>query len=115
MVFFQFDCLHFRQWDEKHDVRLNAKQREAIVAITSELRFKIPVVLLVGPYGTGKTFTLAQAAKHILTQQDTRVLICTHSNRWCIYDIAMKSMVLTFVHKMYAVFVIFSLDICPFL
>ena len=82
LIFFQFDCLHFRQWDEKHDVRLNAKQREAIVAITSELRFKIPVVLLVGPYGTGKTLTLAQAAKHILTQQDTRVLICTHSNRW---------------------------------
>ena len=95
LYFFQLD--YFRQWDEKHDVRLNAKQREGIVAITSELRFKIPVILLVGPYGTGKTFTLAQAAKHILTQQDTRVLICTHSNRWGIFDKSTKSMVLTFV------------------
>uniref|UniRef100_A0A8C5R894 Probable helicase with zinc finger domain n=1 Tax=Leptobrachium leishanense TaxID=445787 RepID=A0A8C5R894_9ANUR len=70
-----------RQWDELLDPRLNAKQKEAILAITTPLSIHLPPVLIIGPYGTGKTFTLAQAVKHILKQQDTsRVLICTHSN-----------------------------------
>ncbi|KAM4691302.1 putative helicase with zinc finger domain [Rhinophrynus dorsalis] len=70
-----------RQWDELLDPRLNAKQKEAILAITTPLSIQLPPVLIIGPYGTGKTFTLAQAVKHILKQQDTsRVLICTHSN-----------------------------------
>ncbi|XP_043941030.1 probable helicase with zinc finger domain [Protopterus annectens] len=69
-----------RQWDEQLDPRLNAKQKEAVIAITTPLSIQLPPVLIIGPYGTGKTFTLAQAVKHILQQQDTRVLICTHSN-----------------------------------
>ncbi|XP_073435910.1 probable helicase with zinc finger domain [Dendrobates tinctorius] len=69
-----------RQWDELLDPRLNAKQKEAILAITTPLSVQLPPILIIGPYGTGKTFTLAQAVKHILKQQDTRVLICTHSN-----------------------------------
>ncbi|CAH1794723.1 unnamed protein product [Owenia fusiformis] len=69
-----------RQWDDTLDSRLNAKQKEAIVAITTKLSSKLPPVLIVGPYGTGKTFTLAQAALQILNQSGSRVLICTHSN-----------------------------------
>ncbi|XP_041076271.1 probable helicase with zinc finger domain [Polyodon spathula] len=69
-----------RQWDEQLDPRLNAKQKEAILAITTPLNFQLPPVLIIGPYGTGKTFALAQAVKHILKQQDSKVLICTHSN-----------------------------------
>ncbi|KAA0705294.1 Zinc finger domain [Triplophysa tibetana] len=69
-----------RQWDEQLDPRLNTKQKEAILAITTPLSIGLPPVLIIGPYGTGKTFTLAQAVKHILKQPDTRVLICTHSN-----------------------------------
>ncbi|XP_052053388.1 probable helicase with zinc finger domain isoform X2 [Apodemus sylvaticus] len=69
-----------RQWDEQLDPRLNAKQKEAVLAITTPLSTQLPPVLIIGPYGTGKTFTLAQAAKHILQQQETRILICTHSN-----------------------------------
>ncbi|KAM6972573.1 putative helicase with zinc finger domain isoform 1-T1 [Aplochiton taeniatus] len=69
-----------RQWDEQLDPRLNAKQKEAILAITTPLSIPLPPVLIIGPYGTGKTFTLAQAVKHILRQDDSRVLICTHSN-----------------------------------
>ncbi|KAG8254716.1 hypothetical protein J6590_005275 [Homalodisca vitripennis] len=33
-----------------------------------------------GPFGTGKTYTLAQAIKEVLLQPNTRVLVCTHSN-----------------------------------
>ncbi|KAL2101165.1 hypothetical protein ACEWY4_002926 [Coilia grayii] len=69
-----------RQWDEQLDPRLNAKQKEAILAITTPLSICLPPVLIIGPYGTGKTFTLAQAVKHILKQPGARVLICTHSN-----------------------------------
>ncbi|XP_066470056.1 probable helicase with zinc finger domain isoform X2 [Tiliqua scincoides] len=69
-----------RQWDEQLDPRLNAKQKEAVLAITTPLSIHLPPVLIIGPYGTGKTFTLAQAVKHILQQHDTRILICTHSN-----------------------------------
>ena len=36
--------------------------------------------MFVGPFGTGKTYTLARAVKHILQEKDTRILICTHSN-----------------------------------
>ncbi|XP_061778836.2 probable helicase with zinc finger domain isoform X2 [Nerophis lumbriciformis] len=69
-----------RQWDEQLDPRLNAKQKEAILAITTPVSIPLPPVLIIGPYGTGKTFTLAQAVKHILRQDSSRVLICTHSN-----------------------------------
>lgn len=64
--------LLYRQWDEQLDPRLNAKQKEAVLAITTPLSIQLPPVLIIGPYGTGKTFTLAQAVKHILQQQDTR-------------------------------------------
>uniref|UniRef100_A0A8C4NR39 Probable helicase with zinc finger domain n=1 Tax=Dicentrarchus labrax TaxID=13489 RepID=A0A8C4NR39_DICLA len=69
-----------RQWDEQLDPRLNAKQKEAILAITTPVSISLPPILIIGPYGTGKTFTLAQAVKHILRQDHSRVLICTHSN-----------------------------------
>ena len=35
---------------------------------------------MIGPYGTGKTFTLAQAIKILLKQPGNRILVCTHSN-----------------------------------
>ncbi|XP_067353757.1 probable helicase with zinc finger domain [Channa argus] len=69
-----------RQWDEQLDPRLNAKQKEAILAITTPISIPLPPILIIGPYGTGKTFTLAQAVKHILRQEHSRVLMCTHSN-----------------------------------
>lgn len=37
-------------------------------------------MFFIGPFGTGKTYTLAQAIKQLLTQPDARVLVCTHSN-----------------------------------
>ncbi|XP_033117671.1 probable helicase with zinc finger domain [Anneissia japonica] len=69
-----------RQWSESSDQRLNARQKEAIIAITSPLSSPLPPIFLIGPFGTGKTYTLAQATKLILQQPNTRVLICTHSN-----------------------------------
>jgi len=69
-----------KQWDESLDSRLNPKQREAILAITASVTVSLPPILIIGPYGTGKTFTLGQAVRLLLKQPRTRVLVCTHSN-----------------------------------
>ncbi|XP_017768424.1 PREDICTED: probable helicase with zinc finger domain isoform X2 [Nicrophorus vespilloides] len=69
-----------RQWSSTLDPRLNLKQKEAIVAITTPLCVHLPPVLIIGPFGTGKTFTLAQAIKQLVSDPENRILICTQSN-----------------------------------
>lgn len=69
-----------RQWDLTLDQKLNSKQREAVVTITSPINIPLPPILLIGPFGTGKTYTLAQIIKSLLSQSEARILICTHSN-----------------------------------
>ncbi|KAM6980681.1 3'-5' exoribonuclease HELZ2-like [Aplochiton taeniatus] len=62
---------------------LNAKQSQAIQYITGNLDVRKPVapLLIYGPFGTGKTFTLAEAARKLAGQPQNKVLICTHTNR----------------------------------
>lgn len=70
-----------KQWGDDLNAKLNPKQREAVVAITTPLVISLPPILIIGPYGTGKTFTLGQAIKMLLKQEShRRVLVCTHSN-----------------------------------
>ncbi|XP_019634630.1 PREDICTED: uncharacterized protein LOC109477726 [Branchiostoma belcheri] len=61
---------------------LNDKQREAFSKITAPATpdIIIPPVLLIGPFGTGKTHTIAAAASVAAQQPGCRILICTHSN-----------------------------------
>ncbi|XP_014248250.1 probable helicase with zinc finger domain isoform X2 [Cimex lectularius] len=68
-----------RQWSGPES-KLNPKQREAVMAITTPLEIQLPPILIIGPFGTGKTYTLAHAIKEVLKQPGTRVLVCTHSN-----------------------------------
>ena len=69
------------EWPTHHlDTRLNPKQREAIRAITSSTTLNLPPILIIGPYGTGKTFTLGKAIEQLLSEDGTRILVCTHSN-----------------------------------
>uniref|UniRef100_A0A4W3ISQ7 C3H1-type domain-containing protein n=1 Tax=Callorhinchus milii TaxID=7868 RepID=A0A4W3ISQ7_CALMI len=68
------------EWEELLDPRLNCRQREAAGAITAPATFLLPPILLMGPCGTGKTFTLAQAIKHLMKKSDKRILFCTHSD-----------------------------------
>ncbi|XP_009986733.1 PREDICTED: helicase with zinc finger domain 2 [Tauraco erythrolophus] len=103
---FQIDQLLFRQWhqavDHLQDEKLvlpdvascsipyslgspqkgNSKQKLAISFITGQATTsrQVPPLLIYGPFGTGKTFTLAMATMEILRQPNTRVLICTHTN-----------------------------------
>lgn len=69
-----------KQWSENLDPKLNSKQKEAVLAITAISNIGLPPILLIGPFGTGKTFTLASSIQQLLLQSDTRILICTHSN-----------------------------------
>ncbi|XP_064160131.1 3'-5' exoribonuclease HELZ2-like isoform X1 [Anguilla rostrata] len=62
--------------------RLNAKQQAAMAFIVGDTHDNKTVapLLIYGPFGTGKTFTLATAAKELVRQPGTKVLICTYTN-----------------------------------
>ncbi|XP_068672377.1 3'-5' exoribonuclease HELZ2-like isoform X2 [Montipora foliosa] len=61
------------------DKKLNDDQKEIIRKIAAPANDAPPLVVF-GPFGTGKTYTLNQAIRRIAVNQDNRVLICTHSN-----------------------------------
>lgn len=65
------------------NVALNAKQQSALNFITGSLGVEnfVAPLLIYGPFGTGKTFTIATAARELSKQTYNKVLICTHTNR----------------------------------
>ncbi|XP_075702433.1 3'-5' exoribonuclease HELZ2 [Rhinoderma darwinii] len=67
---------------QQHTSWGNRKQQQAISYIAESVKGKEPVapILIYGPFGTGKTSTMAQAALQVIRQPHTRVLICTHNN-----------------------------------
>lgn len=77
----EFPSLSDWQWKEEIEERLNEKQKEAIIRVASLPNTALPPVLIVGPFGTGKTYTVAQATKQVLEEPNSRILICTQSNR----------------------------------
>ncbi|KAF7655596.1 hypothetical protein LDENG_00054030 [Lucifuga dentata] len=64
------------------NLKLNAKQQSAIDFITGSLNVRkfVAPLLVYGPFGTGKTFTLAVAARELTKQRHNKVLICTYTN-----------------------------------
>uniref|UniRef100_G1PQE3 3'-5' exoribonuclease HELZ2 n=1 Tax=Myotis lucifugus TaxID=59463 RepID=G1PQE3_MYOLU len=108
-VQFQVDLLTFRLWHEAVDAlpeerlvvpylpacalpRLrpsppalhgNHKQKLAVEFIASSSpggTRPVAPLLIYGPFGTGKTYTLAMASLEVIRQPHTKVLICTHTN-----------------------------------
>ncbi|CAL8341052.1 unnamed protein product [Lota lota] len=61
---------------------LNVKQQAAVDFIVgkSDSRKGVAPLLIYGPFGTGKTFTLATAARELTRDPQNKVLICTHTN-----------------------------------
>ncbi|XP_017880214.1 probable helicase with zinc finger domain isoform X1 [Ceratina calcarata] len=60
---------------------LNDEQKKAVAVITASVDVPMPPILLLGPFGTGKTFTIAQALRLLLTgDSEHKILLCTHSN-----------------------------------
>ncbi|KAM3878008.1 3'-5' exoribonuclease HELZ2 [Diretmus argenteus] len=65
----------------RHD-KLNTKQQTAFDFITGDsgVRRAVAPLLIYGPFGTGKTFTLATAARELTRQPQNKILICTYTN-----------------------------------
>uniref|UniRef100_A0A672Y8S5 Helicase with zinc finger domain 2-like n=1 Tax=Sphaeramia orbicularis TaxID=375764 RepID=A0A672Y8S5_9TELE len=61
---------------------LNAKQQSAVDFITGDpiKQALVAPLLIYGPFGTGKTFTLATAARELCRKPDNKILICTYTN-----------------------------------
>lgn len=63
------------------DKLFNQEQKQAVAAIAlSKTKTSSPPVLLLGPFGTGKTFTIAHVLRMLVKNSDNRILLCTHSN-----------------------------------
>ena len=60
---------------------LTKKQVDIVKYLISDHAKNSPPFIVYGPFGTGKTFTLCQAAVAIARQPGKRVLLCTLSNR----------------------------------
>lgn len=77
-------CSLAHPWPTPPSFRGNHKQKLAMGLIAGrrpEGTKPIPPLLIYGPFGTGKTYTLAMAALEVVQQPHTKVLICTHTNR----------------------------------
>ncbi|XP_058635594.1 helicase with zinc finger domain 2-like [Onychostoma macrolepis] len=61
---------------------LNEKQQAAMnfVLSVTDNRSSIPPLLIYGPFGTGKTLTLAKMTQALVQQPLNKILICTHTN-----------------------------------
>ncbi|XP_028314617.1 helicase with zinc finger domain 2-like isoform X2 [Gouania willdenowi] len=62
--------------------KLNTRQQSAIAFITGKTNDDdlVAPFLIYGPFGTGKTLTLATAARELCNNPLNKVLICTHTN-----------------------------------
>lgn len=61
---------------------LNDDQMTAVRHIVTQRDGYTPPFIMYGPFGTGKTETLAQATMTLLKDRpNARILICTQSNR----------------------------------
>ncbi|KAL1272250.1 hypothetical protein QQF64_028112 [Cirrhinus molitorella] len=67
---------------QSHTGDLNEKQQAAmnfVLGVTGN-RSRIPPLLIYGPFGTGKTRTLAKMTQALVQQPQNKILICTHTN-----------------------------------
>ncbi|XP_056129591.1 helicase with zinc finger domain 2 isoform X2 [Lampris incognitus] len=83
----------------QYDDNLNAKQQSAIDFIMgdSDERKIVAPLLIYGPFGTGKTFTLATAARELAHLPHNKVLICTLTNSSA--DLYVKDYFHPFINK----------------
>ncbi|XP_077997754.1 3'-5' exoribonuclease HELZ2-like [Glandiceps talaboti] len=62
-------------------LKMNVNQCQALASIVNKNHPKVSPLVIYGPFGTGKTFTIANSVKQLVTKQPkARVLICTMSN-----------------------------------
>ncbi|XP_014642761.1 PREDICTED: helicase with zinc finger domain 2 [Ceratotherium simum simum] len=76
-------CTLPHPWPTPPALHGNRKQRLAVEFIAGSSpggAQPIAPLLIYGPFGTGKTYTLAMASLEVIRQPHTKVLICTHTN-----------------------------------
>ncbi|TRY98909.1 hypothetical protein DNTS_032004 [Danionella cerebrum] len=59
---------------------LNVKQQAAMNFVLGASDKSMPPLLIYGPFGTGKTQTLAKMAQALVKKPQNKILICTHTN-----------------------------------
>ena len=80
-------CLTCQSPLKKWDTDLNPQQESAMEAIL--LSESVLPVIIAGPFGTGKTFLLSQAAEYLVRySKDCHILICIHTN--CAADVYLE-------------------------
>lgn len=76
-------CVLENDWnnsDKNYEQRLVLRH---VVCCALNKTYWIPPLVIFGPFGTGKTRTMAEAVSLLITNPDfahTKILICTHSN-----------------------------------
>uniref|UniRef100_A0A2I3NI64 3'-5' exoribonuclease HELZ2 n=1 Tax=Papio anubis TaxID=9555 RepID=A0A2I3NI64_PAPAN len=76
-------CALPRPWSVPPLRRGNRKQELAVALIAGwgpGDGKRVPPLLIYGPFGTGKTYTLAMASLEVIRRPQAKVLICTHTN-----------------------------------
>lgn len=70
------------RWDKMVQTHiLNERQKKAVAVIMAPKEEILPPILLLGPFGTGKTSTIAQALRiMLLDNMDSKIILCTQSN-----------------------------------
>ncbi|XP_070570218.1 3'-5' exoribonuclease HELZ2-like [Ptychodera flava] len=80
---------HFRRMEEEikqklkkvPGLKMNSNQLKAVTSITGKNGDIKKPLIIYGPFGTGKTYTMAMSIKQLVTKQpDAKVLLCTISN-----------------------------------
>ena len=61
----------------KHYENLDSEQIAALTAILHESLPSSPPILISGPFGTGKTRVMANAAHYLFQRNSTHILVCT--------------------------------------
>ncbi|KAK6171546.1 hypothetical protein SNE40_019712 [Patella caerulea] len=84
IVFPNLSKLNVLNWNEhERDIRsdkLNGDQTKAVKHMVTKKDYSPPLIVY-GPFGTGKTETLAEATKYLFQHQpQSRILICTYTN-----------------------------------
>ncbi|ESO89022.1 hypothetical protein LOTGIDRAFT_154096 [Lottia gigantea] len=83
VVFPPVNKLNVINWNEE-DIkisggRLSEDQLKTVRHIVAKKNYSPPLIVY-GPFGTGKTETLAESTKILLTEKKCRILICTFTN-----------------------------------
>lgn len=71
-----------KRWDKMVQTHvLNDKQKKAVAVIMAPKDDILPPILLLGPFGTGKTSTIAETLRILLLDDPTsKIILCTQSN-----------------------------------